>query len=335
VRRATHFGPSIAHVGGMATVIRTYTEHQIGADEVRCAPTWIPGSRVRSAAHMLRAVARVVRFRSDDVAHVHVSEGGSFVREGAVIAAASLGRGTVVVAVHGARFAESARGRRRLVAWVLRRADAIVVLGETDGALVATLAPGVPVELVLNPTPIDTHALPAAETAEIVLFGGEVGRRKGADVLERAWPLVAARRPKARCVVVGPRTGEHAIQGERMELRGAVGRQEMRRLLHASRVVALPSRQEALPMMLTEAMAAGRPFVATPVGAIPSISAGGTLVPVGDAQALADALVELLADPAAAERVGRRGQRFCAEAQNVRVIDERIRAVYARACGHR
>jgi glycosyltransferase involved in cell wall biosynthesis len=284
---------------------------------------------------MLRAIVGVLGFAPDDVAHVHVSEGGSFVREGAVIAAASLGRGTVVVAVHGARFAESARGRRRLVAWLLRRADAIVVLGEADGAFVAALAPGVPVELVLNPTPIDADAPPAAQTAELVLFGGEVGPRKGADVLERAWPLVVARRPQARCVVVGPRTGEHVPQGERMEVRGAVGREAMRRLLHACRVVALPSRQEALPMMLTEAMAAGRPFVATPVGAIPSIRAGGTLVPVGDAQALADALVALLADPAAADALGRRGQQFCAETQNVRVIDERIRAVYARARGHR
>ena len=47
-------------------------------------------------------------------------------------------------------------------------------------------------------------------------------------------------------------------------------------------------------MILLEAMASARPFVSTPVGGIPSLSAGGVLVPVGDASALADALIGLL-----------------------------------------
>ena len=41
---------------------------------------------------------------------------------------------------------------------------------------------------------------------ELVVFAGEIGMRKGADVLHRAWRLVAQRRPHARCLMVGPVT---------------------------------------------------------------------------------------------------------------------------------
>jgi hypothetical protein len=81
-------------------------------------------------------------------------------------------------------------------------------------------------------------------------------------------------------------------------------------------------------MILLEAMAAARPFVSTPVGGIPSLSDGGLLVPVGDATALADALITLLANPDAARDLGQAGQRYCEESQSIRVIDARFRDIY-------
>jgi glycosyltransferase involved in cell wall biosynthesis len=105
----------------------------------------------------------------------------------------------------------------------------------------------------------------------------------------------------------------------------------MLELLAGARVVALPSRAEGMPMTLTEAMSAGRPFVSTPVGGIPELAAGGggMLVPVGDAEALARCLIGFLAGPALARSLGERGRRFCAETRSVEVIDTRLRELYA------
>ena len=81
-------------------------------------------------------------------------------------------------------------------------------------------------------------------------------------------------------------------------------------------------------MILLEAMASARPFVSTPVGGIPSLSDGGLLVPVGDASALADALISLLRDPDTARELGLAGQSYCEEAQSISVIDARLRDIY-------
>jgi hypothetical protein len=107
---------------------------------------------------------------------------------------------------------------------------------------------------------------------------------------------------------------------------------EMKAILRRARVIALPSRAEGMPMVLTEAMSLGRPFVSTPVGGIPDLAgAGGMLVPVEDELALGDRLTELLADPELARRIGERGRRFCLETRSVEVIDARLRKLYAAA----
>ena len=85
-------------------------------------------------------------------------------------------------------------------------------------------------------------------------------------------------------------------------------------------------------MVLTEAMSLARPFVSTPVGGIPELATeGGVLVPVGDENALADRLTELLSDPDLARTIGERGRRFCLETRGVDVIDARLRKLYSAA----
>jgi glycosyltransferase involved in cell wall biosynthesis len=87
-----------------------------------------------------------------------------------------------------------------------------------------------------------------------------------------------------------------------------------------------------MPMVLAEAMSLGRPFVSTPVGAIPELAdAGGMLVPVDDEYGLADRLTDLLADPDLARGIGERGRQFCVETRSVEVIDARLRALYSAA----
>jgi glycosyltransferase involved in cell wall biosynthesis len=85
-------------------------------------------------------------------------------------------------------------------------------------------------------------------------------------------------------------------------------------------------------MILLEAMGAGRPFVATPVGDVPALAGdGGTLVPLNDAAALADALVSYLADPRLAQEVGERGRERCARERGIERVSARISALYERA----
>lgn len=330
-----HLGPDPTTVGGMASVIRIFTEQAVGGDVVDFRPTWRPNAPLTSAklagtaAHMLRHVP------SGEVVHVHLSEKGSFVREGALVALARrCGLGTVA-SIHGGEFVSFAERHPRVVATVLSRADLVTCLARETLDCVRYQVPNVLCELVPNPVLLDLDSAPADQTDELVVMAGEISIRKGADTLHRAWPLVAQSRPTARCLMVGPIIDYIPPPSERLELRPPVGPLEIREILRAARVVALPAQAEALPMILSEAMATGRPFVSTLVGGIPDLlaSGGGLAAPVGDHEALANMLVELLANPDRARELGERGREFCARTQSIEVIDSRLRKLYAAACG--
>ncbi len=327
-----HFGPDPTTVGGMATVIRVLTEHQVGGDVVDSHPTWTPRSPLVSAWLAAASARALQQMPAGEVAHVHLSERGSFLREGSLVTLAHR-RGLVTVAtIHGASLMPFARRYPWLLSAVLRRADLVICMDQEVLELVRRSAPRVHCEIVPNPVFIDSDFLSADETDELVVFAGEIGLRKGADVLCRAWQLVAQRRPKARCLMVGPAGDFNPPDAERLEVRAPVDAIEMRKLLCSARVVTLPSRAEGMPMVLTEAMSLGRPFVSTPVGGIPELAGGGgMLVPVDDELALADRLTELLADSNLARRIGESGRRFCVETRGVEVIDARLRQLYAAA----
>jgi glycosyltransferase involved in cell wall biosynthesis len=208
-------------------------------------------------------------------------------------------------------------------------ASTITVLSDIDLDVVRRLAPHVRSEIVPNPVPLDLIAGPVAETDEVVLFAGEVGLRKGADVLQRAWETVALRRPLARCIVVGPPTKLRLPNADRLEVRGPVRAEEVQQLIREARVIALPSRGEALPMILTEAMAAGRPFVSTPTGGVSSLAGGGIIVPIEDHQALAQALTELLTDCERAQSLAINGQAVCRQRMSLEAVGTRLGQLYA------
>jgi glycosyltransferase involved in cell wall biosynthesis len=331
-----HFGPDPATIGGMASVIRVHTENGLGSDLAYSHPTWRSDSLLSTTWLATGSAVALLRMPATEIAHVHLSERGSFLREGSLVALAH-SRGIVTVAtIHGASFMRFATGHRRLVSAVLRRADLIICLDRTTLDFVRGNAPGVRSELLPNPVLVDDDFSPADETAELVVFAGEIGLRKGADVLARAWPRVARSRPNARCLMVGPVADFEPTKMERLEVRAPVSAIEMKRVLREARVIALPTRAEAMPMVLAEAMSLGRPFVSTPVGGIPELAgAGGILVPVDDDVALANRLTELLSDPDLARSIGERGRRFCQQTLSVEVIGARLRELYSAAAAAR
>ena len=329
-----HFGPDPRSVGGMGSVIRTLVEHRIGGESVSHSPTWVSHSRSTSTLLSARAAVRMTRMPRRAVAHLHLSEGGSFVREGALVALARrIGLATVIT-IHGANFLEFAADHSALVSSVLARAGLITCMDERVLSASRALAPQVRAEFLANPVQIDRASPPAAGTEQVVLFAGELSTRKGADVLLSAWGRIAEAHPRARLVMVGPASDVPVPRLERLEVREAVEPRRIRALIREARVVALPSRAEGMPMILTEAMSAGRPFVSTPVGGIPDLArAGGVLVEVEDEIGLAEHLGRFLASPALASQVGEQGRAHATATRSVEVIDVRLRALYETVTG--
>jgi exopolysaccharide biosynthesis WecB/TagA/CpsF family protein len=323
-----HFGPYTGEVGGIASVIQTLADESIGADVAHVHPTWSATSRLRTLRWTIKAGFAITRLPRTALVHFHISEGGSFIREGGLVILSRLRRLPIVVTIHGADFDASASAHPRLIHHVLRAAGAITCLDRRQVPRLQDLASKPRVSYIPNPVAIRTDGPDVGTTEPVVLFAGEVGTRKGADVLSAAWPAVRSAVPGAKCLLIGPATSLELAPQDGLEVRPAVSSAEIADLILRSRCVVLPSRAEALPMVLLEAMASARPFVSTPVGGIPSLSDGGLLVPVGDPGALADALITLLSDPEAARKLGQAGQSYCDTAQSIRVVDARLRDLY-------
>lgn len=327
-----HYGPDLRFVGGIASVVRVYLDYNVGADRVIFEPTWRPNSHLRSAAMSLAAIARLARSRRSDVLHVHLSQRGSFAREGLVATIGRLIGHPVVATVHGSRFLDSARRLPRLTRFVLGMCHVVVCLSDLVAAEVSRMAPSARVVLVPNPVRTVDPPPDIAESDESVLFAGEQSTRKGLDILLAAWAMVHDARPSAMCRIVGPPGDVEPPQTDNVQVSGPVTPTRMIEIIRQARVVVLPSRAEGMPMILTEAMANARPIIGTPVGGVRELTdAGGLSVPVGDTASLASAICELLENAARAKHLGLGGWRFCQETRRPELIDMELRELYADA----
>jgi glycosyltransferase involved in cell wall biosynthesis len=324
-----HIGPHPLTVGGTQSVIRTITDFKIGADRMTVRPTWVGSRPLANARLVCRAAVAILRADCDTIIHLHLSNGGAYAREGPLAALARARRLRVVIAIHGFDFATFSAAHPRLVGAVVSRAHGILCLSEEVADAVRALGFSGSIEVMANPVAIDDESPPVSSTRPVALFAGTIGRRKGADVLVDAWRIVLERGIDAECRLVGPLDDYVPPELDRLTVEQPVDPRSVRSLIRAARVVALPSRAEGMPMVLTEALAAGRPFVATAVGGTADLApCDGMLVPVDDPQALADALQLFLTDTATAQQVGERCQEFCEETRGPRVIDAKLRAFY-------
>jgi len=162
-----------------------------------------------------------------------------------------------------------------------------------------------------------------ARDGELVIVGiGRLVAKKGFAHLVRASALLRSAGVPARVALGGAGDLEAALAEEArragcedfVSLLGNVPHDEIGDLFAAADVVAVPSVRDeegnvdGLPNVLLEAMAAGRPIVASRIGGIPDViehERNGVLVPAGDAAALAAALSRLRDDAELRRRVAR------------------------------
>jgi glycosyltransferase involved in cell wall biosynthesis len=161
----------------------------------------------------------------------------------------------------------------------------------------------------------DKMGLPAGKRVVGVI--GRLEARKGHRFFLEAMPAVLAAAPDTIGVVIGEGKEAEALAAQHESLGLGEGVRlvgywaSVAEALSAIDVFVLPSLMEGHPIALLEAMAAGKPVVATSVGGNGEAVADGVtglLVPPGDASALAAATLALLRDPERAARMGQAGQ---------------------------
>jgi glycosyltransferase involved in cell wall biosynthesis len=162
--------------------------------------------------------------------------------------------------------------------------------------------------------------------AEAIVYIGRLDLAKGLRELISAVATLRARRPRLHCYIVG----NGPVRQQLVEMIGSNGAGQQITLvpscptdgvaawMAAADLVTLPSYREGCPNVVIEALASGRPVVATDVGGIPELmdETSGHMVPARDAEALAAALDSVLAQPWDPQAIAARHSRSWSDVSN-------------------
>src|SRR5438128_3719777 len=215
---------------------------------------------------------------------------------------------------------------KRFLVWALRASDQVVAISSATAREITNLVP-VSVRVIPYtvgfPEAAPGASSPPADDTFVILFVGSLVERKGVRYLIDAVPLLPAHLP-AKLVIIGDGAERSRLEAQvrqrglehRVEVRGRVAEQELRRAYAGASVLVLPAivdargDTEGLGVVLLEAMSYGVPVIGSDLSGITDIVVDGKtglLVPPQDSAALAAALERLATDRDLARRLGEAG----------------------------
>jgi len=278
---------------------------------------------LRALALFPKSVYLAERLQREGVGHVHAH----FATHPALAA-------YVVWRLTGIPYSVSAHAhdifvRRALLRQKLGGAALVRTISRFNRDLLASLYPELAGRLEVIHAGVDPRAYegagpPPADSPRLLCVAA-LKPYKGLPVLVEACRILRNRGQAFRCDIVGEGPGRRSLEAtvlrarlqDHVRFRGPQPQDEIGRLLSEANVFVLPSvvagdgQMEGIPVALMEAMAAGRPVVASRLSGIPELvedGCNGVLVPPGDAEALADAIAGVLADPSRARAIGERAR---------------------------
>ena len=262
--------------------------------------------------HLWRAAGR------SDVMHLMANSGWSWHLFAAPAIWIAWLRGVpVVVNYRGGEAAAFLARSQRLVRLSMRRAACLIV---PSGFLQRVFGQhGIPADIVPNIVDLSCFHPAATRPGEPrLLVARNLEPLYDIGTALRAFVQVLARHPQATMTVAGtgPQEAELKSLTSRLGIAGHVSfsgrldRNAMAELLRASSIALNPSLADNMPNSVLEALASGVPVVSTDVGGVPFLVQDGStalLVPAGNPDAMAQAVLRLLESPALAQRLVQAG----------------------------
>lgn len=303
-------------------------------------------SRIAFAANL----ARQASMSNFDVLHAHG------VSPGIGAAAASKGKGASVVTFHGLRYlygrslwyrgAGSYKLGKAATRILAHHVDSIIAQSSAIKSLLMQLfGEELDRRISIIPHPVDLnrfefHKYHLHRERREILYVGTLSRRKGADVLIRAAPHILREFPKATFTFVGSGPLLRRLQsmvdnlGVRnvVKFRGRLNDSELAKCYESCDVFVFPTFGEWLGIVLLEAMASGRPVIASRVFGPRDIVTEdiGVLFEAGNSEELAEAVTRILSDRRMAARMGEKARAIVERDNDIETVTSMLEKLYAK-----
>jgi glycosyltransferase involved in cell wall biosynthesis len=341
----------LSHESGMSDLEKQIVEDGVGQAQkngvkVIALPTLVRSIRPIKDFRALLSIIWLLSKEKPDIVHTHSSKGGILGRLAAKIA----GVPNIIHTPHGHVFyGHFGTIASKIFLWAekifSRFTDRMVALtdGEKDDYINLSVCPpeklfkihsGVDVKKFMhaNGNRVEKRRSLGLDQNEAVIgFVGWLLPIKGPDYLLKAMDYVWQGHPEASLVLVGKGGMDVDLRAEALK-KNANGkvkflgwREDVDEIMPLFDMLVLPSLNEGMGRVLVEAMAAGKPVVASRVGGIPDLvrhAETGYLVPPADEKALADGIKKLLDDPERAKQMGLRGREHCRQFSIEAMIDK-------------
>jgi glycosyltransferase involved in cell wall biosynthesis len=219
-----------------------------------------------------------------------------------------------------------------------------LIVANSEAVRSRLVAEGIrPAEVIWNGIPIQPSR-PPLSFPPTVAFAGRLVQEKGLDVLMKAFAKAVRQVPEARLLLAGEGPQSKLLNGlisnlglsAKVFMLGHIPRPELEQHFAPAWVQAIPSiREETFGLVAAEAMMRGTAVVASSSGGLTEIVQNGQtgfLVPPGDINLLAEALIRILKDRDLAEQMGKSAREFALRHFAGEISVEKFIALYQNLC---
>ena len=299
-----------------------------------------------STMHHLLNFPFTLIFKHPNLVHINTPSYWAFWENSIYILISKLFRKKTLVHIHGGLFDKFYRDSNRFSKFLIRKfldlPDNVIVLSSKWKEFFKNLVPENKIIILKNFVNLSRFNQPEREVdpkdvVKVLFIGGAEAKTKGVYDLLKAIPKVINKYPNVLFRFVACRNMAKLKIYEKEQIKyhtrffGYIQGNEKVNIFKTSDIFVLPSYAEGLPVAMLEAMAAGLPIIATPVGAIPEIiedGKNGFLIKIGDYDALVDRILQLAQNKELRQEMGKNNIEKIRKQYDVKVITKKLDNVY-------
>lgn len=349
-------GSSLHTKGGITSVIAQILFHEWEKEGIRMhfIPTYIEGGTVKKMAFFVCSYIRLFfyfLFGRPDIAHIHMSQRGSFDRKRLVCNLCRFFKIKTIIHLHASEFVsfyeKSSDRKKRKIKNTLTRSEAVITLGKIWEERVKRIAPDARTVILNNAVSLpETVCQQKVEEVSFLYLGMLIERKGVNDLLEAVKKLKENHRQAAQrtrfhiggtgeCETMLRRYVEDNGLSDMVCFHGWVEGVEKKELLSSCQVFVLPSYNEGLPVAILEALSYGMAVISSRVGSVEeAVSDGenGILYTAGDVDALYRAIESLSKYPDKRTAMAASARHIAETVFDERIFFDKLKSLYENFC---